>query len=105
METKSLILSLIKDDLINSKLVNGLNELGLEAGSYFTNASSTVFKLMGLEHHELEEELFQRYLELSAKAKEIDISESNEPLDRLCLEIYDELDSRLQDSRIQDLRL
>lgn len=91
METKSLIITLIKDDLINSKLVNGLNELGLDAGKYFINSSDTVFKLMGFQNHEFEEEIFQYYLELTAKAKNIDISESNAPLDDLCLEIYNEL--------------
>lgn len=85
---KNLILSLIKDDLINSKLVNGLNELGLDASKYFINSSDTVFILMGFKNHEFEEEIFQYYLELTAKAKDIDISESNEPLDELCLEIY-----------------
>lgn len=91
---KSLILSLIKDDLINSKLVNGLNELGLDASKYFINSSDTVFKLMGFHNHEFEEELFQYYLELTAKAKHIDISDSNEPLDELCLEIYNALQDK-----------
>ena len=88
---KNLILSLIKDDLINSKLVNGLNELGLDASKYFIHSSDTAFKLMGLQNHEFEEELFRYYLELTEKVKHIDISDSNEPLDELCLEIYDAL--------------
>lgn len=88
---KSLILSLIKDDLINSKLVNGLNELGLDAGCYFTNTCQTVFQLMGLENHPNEEEIFQYYMQITANVKNIDISQSNEPLNELCLEIYDGL--------------
>jgi hypothetical protein len=92
---KELILSLIKDDLINSKLVNGLNELGLDASKYFINSSNTVFQLMGFQNHESEEEIFQYYLELTAKAKHIDISESTEPLNDLCEEIYTELSSKI----------
>lgn len=91
---KSLILSLIKDDLINSKLVNGLNELGLDASKFFINSSDTVFKLMEFQNHEFEEEIFQFYLELTAKAKYVDISESNESLDELCLEIYNALQDK-----------
>ncbi len=91
METKPLILSLIKDDLINSKLVNGLNDLGLDADKYSINSSDTVFKLMGFQNHELKEEIFQYYLELTATAKHIDISESNAPLDDFCMKIYNAL--------------
>lgn len=91
---KSLILSLIKDDLINSKLVNGLNELGLDASKYFINSSDTVFRLMNIHKHPCEEEIFQYYLEITAKAKDIDISESNKHLDEICLEIYEGLLSK-----------
>lgn len=33
-QNSNLVLSLIKDDLINNKLINGLNTLGLSAGDY-----------------------------------------------------------------------
>lgn len=88
---QKLIISLIKDDLINFKLVNGLNELGINANMYFINSSDTVFKLMGFENEKYDEVLFEHYIELSKKAIEIDISLSNEPLNDLCNEIYSEL--------------
>ena len=35
MDTKELIISLIKDDLVNNKLLNGLMAIGLDPGNYF----------------------------------------------------------------------
>lgn len=94
MKEKKLILSLIKDDLINSKLVNGLNELGLNADNYFLHLKDTVFKLMGFEDDEESEQIFERYMELSKRAMFVDISQSNKSLDDLALQIYIELSTR-----------
>lgn len=44
---QSLLLSLIKYDLISTKLVLGLNRLGLDADDYLTNLSVGIFRLMG----------------------------------------------------------
>ncbi|MBK7442040.1 MAG: hypothetical protein IPI65_11005 [Bacteroidetes bacterium] len=67
---KKLILSLIKDDLINAKLVNGLNEIGLNADNYSLHLSDTIFNLMRFEDNEETETTFERYMEL---AKEINV--------------------------------
>jgi hypothetical protein len=91
---KKLILSLIKDHLINSKLVNSLNEMGLNADNYFLHLSDTIFNLMGYEDNDETEETFERYMELSKRAMFIDISQSNKPLDDLALQIYIELSTR-----------
>ena len=58
---KKLIISLIKDDLINAKLVNRLNEIGLCADDYFLHLSDTIFKLMGFEDDEETETIYERY--------------------------------------------
>jgi hypothetical protein len=94
---KKLILSLIKDDLINAKLVNGLNEIGLNADNYFLHLSDTIFKLIGFEDNEETEIIFERYLELAKRALFIDISQSHKPMDDLALQIYTELLSRKPD--------
>ena len=91
MKKKHLILSLIKDDLINSKLVYGLIDVGLTAENYFLCLGKTIFKLMGFEDNKERELTFERYIELSKKAGVIDITESHKPLDSLVLEIYEEL--------------
>jgi len=91
MEKKKLIISLIKDDLTNDKLVNGLAEMGLNPGDYFLHLSETVFKLMGFEGSMLTDEIFNHYLLLGQKVKHIDIARDNGQLDRLANEIYEEL--------------
>lgn len=91
---KKLILSLIRDDLINAKLVNRLNEMGLNADSYFLNLSYTVFKLIGYEDNAETEEVFRRYMELARRAMFVDISQSHKPMNDLALEIYTEIISR-----------
>jgi hypothetical protein len=91
MKREKLIISLIKDDLVSSKLVNALNESGLYAGDYFLNLSDTIFKLMRFSDSQAAEEVYEHYLELTKKAKYIDFSQSRTHLDKLAQEIYLEL--------------
>ncbi len=91
---KQLILSLIKDDLINTKLVNGLNEMGLNADNYFLHLKDTVFELMGFKDDEESERIFKRYIKLSNKVLLIDISRSHKSINDLALKIYFELSTR-----------
>ena len=91
LHEKQLIVSLIKDDLINSRLVSGLNRIGLDAEHYFLHLSETVFKLIGFKDNERTDEVYQCYLELSKKAETIDISKSHVLMEALALEIYREL--------------
>ena len=91
LNDKKFILSLIKDHLISTKLVNGLNEIGLNADIYFLSLSDTIFNLMGYEDNEETEQTFERYMELSKQAILVDISKSHNSLDDLALQIYIEL--------------
>ena len=91
IEKKKLILSLIKDDLINAKLVHGLNEMGLIADPYFLQLSDTVFKLMGFKEGKKSDRAFERYMDLSKKATQVDISLSHKPMEKLALKIYKEI--------------
>ena len=91
MKRKALILSLIKDDLINAKLVHGLNELGLIADCYFLQLSNTVFKLMGFKDNEEADRVFEIYMDLSKQAMLVDISLSHKPMEALALKIYKEI--------------
>ena len=94
LTNKKLILSLIKDDLINSKLAIGLDKLGLQSELYLLGLSDTVFVLMGIKDNERGEALFEHYLELRQKVEEIDLIKSYYSLDGLALEIYNELVKR-----------
>lgn len=93
-KNKKLILSLIKDDLINSKLVNGLDALGLNAQDYLLHLSDTVFKLMEIKDDEKGEKLFEHYLDLKNNVRFIEGAKSHEAFDDLALAIYVDLINR-----------
>jgi len=94
MQTEQLILSLIKDDLINHKLVSGLNQLGLCASDYHLHLSETIFMLMGIDTYAEDETLQNRYRELTSAAQHIDLTKipgRTVMLDTLAHSIYHEL--------------
>jgi hypothetical protein len=86
-----LIISLIKDDLINSKLVNGLIDAGLDASNYQLHLADTVFQLMGFKDDHYSDEVFKMYLTHARKARIIDIRRSGDALNELAGEIYERL--------------
>ncbi len=90
MKKKKLILSLIHDDLVSSKLVQGLNELGLQASPYLLHLGSTVFKLLEIEDKLLNERIYEHYLQLLCRAKHVHI-EDTAALSKLAESIYTEL--------------
>lgn len=86
---KQLILSLIKDDLTNLKLVYSLNALGLAADHYTLHTGSTVINLMKINASGLQwEHIHDGYLERTRKVISIDIQESPALLDVLVNELY-----------------
>ncbi len=93
METEKnqkLILSLIRDSLINHKLISSLNSLGLNANDYSLYLGNTIFLLMGFEKHEQSDLIFENvYLANAEKVNQIHFS--IEELDALSKEIYNEL--------------
>ncbi len=92
IDKKELILSLIQDNLINLKLVTGLNSLGLIADNYCLSLGGTVFKLMGFKPDEQTDLIFERvFIAISATIAEINFSDSKDELIRLSMKIYDEL--------------
>ena len=89
MKKRELIISLIKDDMINTKLVENLNNAGLEPGDYYLNLSGIIMKLMGFERYiELEELLYEEYIRRTQAVLEIDINQDHIKLDALAQEIY-----------------
>jgi hypothetical protein len=89
---KKLIIGLIRDGLINMKLVNGLNSLGLNANDYNISIGDTIFVLMGFKNDRLNDLIFENvYLAIAEKVKHIDFSVPTEDLERLSEEIYAEL--------------
>ena len=88
---KELILSLIKDDLVNHKLLLGLDALGLRAADYYLNLGDTIFALMGFPETSDSDRVYELYLELTKKARFLSLSEPQNQLNQLAQEIYVEL--------------
>ena len=90
--TSELILSLIKDDLINNKLINGLNTLGLSAGDYHLHLSETIMNLIGLDTEN--DAIHDLYFNLTQQSETLDLTDitnREKQLTRLATEIYSEL--------------
>jgi hypothetical protein len=87
MRNKNLILTLIQNDLKNTKLTIGLNKLGLDASNYYLNLKELLFELLCFEENEQEEKLFEVYVMHAEKIQSIDIIKHPEKLMELA-EIY-----------------
>ncbi len=89
---KDLIVSLIKDDLINNKLVSGLTDLGLCAGDYHLNLSETILTLLGLEtEDDAINDLYFNFTQQCTALNLSDIATRDQQLTALATEIYSEL--------------
>ncbi len=84
MKRKRLIITLIKDHLIVTRLVDGLHRLGLE-GDYYIHASDTVFHLMGISE---EEDLYEEFLDWCNEAAKLDLYKYPKYLDNASVSIY-----------------
>lgn len=89
MTEKELIVSLIKDDLTNVRLVYGLDTLGLDSGDYYLHLSETIFKLVGITVDD--EDFFEEYMEECKTVLNIDIFKHPELLNSLAHTLYHKL--------------
>jgi hypothetical protein len=92
MANKTIIVSLITDDLINQKLINSFRDLGIDAEEYNLQLGSNVFQLMGIKRP-VEDTFFNQYMRLAETSKHIPIHEGRKAFKVLALEIYDYLHS------------
>ena len=94
LQHAGLIVSLIKNDLVSSKLILSLNQIGLRADDYYLDLHETVFKLMGLEELLHDDKLYDRYLSLVQQVMYIDFFDAHvreQSLTTLAQKIYQEL--------------
>jgi hypothetical protein len=85
---QKLIVSLIRDNLINTKLLNGLDALGLNADNYSLRLGDTIFELMGFDDSKDSDKVFEYYIGELKKANRINIASHPERLDSLADNIY-----------------
>lgn len=82
------LISLIKYDLINTKLVLTLNRIGIYADDYLTNLSTGIFELMGHGGGTAFEPLYEGYRKLAERIVYIDVRKWHGELETLAHEIY-----------------
>ena len=92
-ESNSLIMRLIKEDLKNYRLVKGLNDLGLTSSEYLLDIAYVVFRLMGFEEEQIDDDLHQFYVKLTNNLK-IDELDDPDLLDQFSANIFAELLAR-----------
>ena len=85
---KQLILALLKNDLINARLVYGLQTMGLDAGEYLLDLGGLTMRLMGFTKTQRTDELYHTYETLLQRVTQVDIMASHAPLDALALDMY-----------------
>lgn len=86
------IIKLIRDCLINFKLVSGLNALGINADDYHLYLGDTIFELMGFKSKNNSDLIYENvFLANCEKVKHISFAMSTDELDALSEEIYKEL--------------
>lgn len=71
MDTKKkeqIIIRLISNDLIHSRLLLGLHKLDIDASKYQLYLSDVIFRMMGFREKELEPDLFEEYSLLTMNA-------------------------------------
>lgn len=90
MDEKTLILSLIQDDLINQKLLNIFRDMGIDAEAYQLNLGEIIFNRMGIKRG-VDDTTFDNYMRFAEMAKYLPITEPSE-FQFLALEIYSYLD-------------
>lgn len=100
MDTKKkeqIVLRLISNDLIQSRLILGLYKLNIDAKIYETlNLREIVFRIMGFREKDLIAELFEEYFMLNMNAVNAGFNlEDTDKIRELAKGIFDTLSTRL----------
>lgn len=88
-KNKKIIINLIKDDLIYTCLVYGLENLGLNADNYSLRLNETIFQLVGI--REDNEDFFEEYIDECRTILNVNIFKYPELLNNMALSLYDKL--------------
>lgn len=83
------LINLIKDNLIYTRLVYGLELLGLNMDNYSLTLNETIFKLMGVK--EDNESFFEKHIENCKAIHTIDIFKRPDLLNKMAVRLYNEI--------------
>ena len=88
---KELILCLLKADMRNVKLIQGLESAGALIEDFYSDLSVTILKLIGFEEAERTDEQYQFYDKVMNRLINRDVAEFIEQLNYLAVDFYNEL--------------
>ncbi len=100
---KIIIINLIKQDLINWKMINSLQKMQVRADDYQLNIDSVIFEIMDLDNRENVDEIFEKYVEMSKPMLKLTIGQSNRKIDALAVKIYDYLEQFINEQNQSNL--
>lgn len=89
---KTIVINLIKQDLINWKMINLLQKMQIHADDYQLDIGSIILEMMNLENRKDADEIFDKYVEMSKPMLKLTIGQSNRKIDALAVKIYDYLE-------------
>lgn len=77
-EKRKQILTLIENEITNSKLIFALQNIGVDASMYLTDVSQVIFILIGIQKENRTDELYKKYFELLKQVQFIDLQITGE---------------------------
>lgn len=89
---ETIIINLIKQDLINWKMIHSLQKVQVRADDYQLDIGSIIFEMMDLENRKDVDEIFEKYVEMSRPVLKLIVGQSNRKIDVLASKIYDYLE-------------
>jgi hypothetical protein len=91
MNNQDLILTLIKSDMRNQKLINGLDQAGVLAEDFYTDLSTAILQLIGFEDSERTDDLYEYYDQMMDKLLDLEVNDFLDKQKNLALQFYNEL--------------
>ncbi|WP_300667002.1 hypothetical protein [Fluviicola sp.] len=98
-----IVINLIKQDLVNWKMINLLQRMQIRADDYQLNIDSVIFEIMDLDNRENVDEIFEKYVEMSKPMLKLTIGQSNRKIDALAVKIYDYLEQFINEQNQSNL--
>ena len=87
---KKIVLLLIEDSIVNTKLINTLQQIGIDASIFASCCPTAVFQLMEFENKE-KDEIYNLYFELIKEGEAIDFTNSRKELNSYAEKVYFQL--------------